>query len=148
MSRFEYASLILQVLTLLFASYFAFTQNVINDRQARINDYVSITSVPENGGVRLLNTGATNVYINAITVDGERTAYTPARQIAARAVDAASYFVPISLATANKDSFSIRVELEDEFGTHWTSTQGGSKGDDDPNTGRFLIWTERTVKQE
>ncbi|MEO5927467.1 MAG: hypothetical protein ABIO72_02070 [Patescibacteria group bacterium] len=147
MNRFEYASLVLQILTLFLASYFAYTQNVINDRQARITDYVSITAVPDNGGIRLLNTGATNVYINAITVDGERTEYKPARQIAARAIDAASYFVPITLETANKDAFSVRVEIEDEFGTHWISTQGGAKGDDDPATGRFSIWTERTTKQ-
>ena len=65
----------------------------------------------------------------------------------ARAIDAASYFVPITLETANKDSFIIRVELEDEFGTRWISTQGGAKGDDDPATGRFSVWTERTTKQ-
>lgn len=147
MSRFEYISLVLQIVTLLCASYFAFTQNIINERQARIADYVSVTAVPENGGIRLLNTGATNVYIDAITVDGKRDEYKSPRQIAARAVESASYFVPISLETANKDSFTVRVELEDEFGTRWISVQGGSKGDDDPAAGRFLIWTERTTKQ-
>jgi hypothetical protein len=146
MSRFERISLALQVLTLFFACYFAYTQNIINERQAKINDYVSITSVPDNGGIRLLNTGATNVYIDAITVDGTRIDYNPARQIAARAVDSSSYFLPISLETANKKSFSISVELTDEFGTRWVSKQGGEAADEDPNTGRFSIWTERTMK--
>lgn len=147
MSRFEYISLGLQIVTMLFASYFAYTQNIINERQARITDYVSVTAVPDNGGIRLLNTGATNIYLNAITVDGTRYDYSSPRQIAAHAVEATSYFIPITLETANKDSFTVHVELEDEFGTRWTSDQVGAKGDDDPHAGRFTIWTERTIKQ-
>jgi hypothetical protein len=147
MSRFERITLVLQIATLFFACYFAYTQNVINERQAKINDYVSLTSVPDNGGIRLLNTGATNVYINTIVADGVKTEYRPARQIAARAIESASYFIPISLETANKDSFQIEVELTDEFGTHWISTQGGEKADEDPNAGRFSIWTERTTQK-
>lgn len=147
MSRFERLSLALQILTLGFACYFAYTQNVINERQAKLNDYVSLTAVPDDAGIRLLNTGATNVYLNAITIDDVKIEYRPARQIAARAVESTGYFIPITLETANKDSFTIQVELTDEFGSRWISTQGGTKADQDPNQGRFSIWTERTIAQ-
>ncbi len=144
MSRFEYTTIVLQLLTLGFASYFAFVQNEINNRQARINDYVSVSAVPDNGGVRFLNTGATNVYLDRISIDGVETVYDQPRQIAAKAGDASTYFAPISFDLANKKDFQIELELTDEFGALWISKHGGSAADEDPKTGLFNVWTYRT----
>lgn len=146
MNRFEYTSIGLQLLTLCFASYFAFVQNQINNRQAAINDYVSVSIVPDQGGVRFLNTGATNVYIDKVTVDGEETLYNEPRQIAAKAGEASTYFAPIKFETANKKDFSVILQLTDEFGTRWISRHAGSAADEDPKTGLFNVWTYRTSR--
>jgi hypothetical protein len=146
MSRFEWTTIGLQLLTLGFASYFAFVQNQINNRQAAITDYVSVSVIPDNGGVRFLNTGATNVYLDSITIDGEEIIYDQARQIAAKAGEASTYFAPIKFETANKTDFSIVLELTDEFGTRWTSRHAGAAADEDPQTGLFNVWTYRTSR--
>lgn len=146
MNRFEWTSLGLQLLTLCFASYFAFVQNEINNRQAAINDYVSVSIIPDQGGVRFLNTGATNVYLNRITVDGEETVYTQPRQIAAKAGEASTYFAPISFELANKKDFALELDLTDEFGARWISRHAGSAADEDPTTGMFNVWTYRTSR--
>lgn len=148
MNRFEWTSLGLQFITLCLASYFAFVQNEINNRQAAINDYVSVSIVPDQGGVRFLNTGATNVYLDRITVDGEETVYSQPRQIAAKAGEASTYFSPIKFETANKKEFTIMLELTDEFGTRWVSRHAGSAADEDPKTGLFNVWTYRTSRVE
>ncbi len=144
MTRFEWVSFALQVLTLMAASYFAGVQNTVNDRLARLEDYVSVSAVPEGSGIRFLNTGGSNVYINAISVDGHEEVYTPPRQIAAKSEGASSYFVPISFETANKKEFDIILELIDEFGTPWISRHGGAAADEDPATGLFHVWTYKT----
>ncbi len=144
MSRFEFSTIALQLLTLAFASYFAFVQNQINNRQSQINDYVSVSAIPDQGGVRFLNTGATNLYINRVVVDGKETVYDKPRQIAAKTGDASSYFSPISFETANKKEFSLVLDLTDEFGTHWISEHAGAAADEDPKTGLFNVWTYRT----
>lgn len=146
MSRFEWVSLVLQVVTLFAASYFAFTQGVVNERLARLEDYVSISIVPEGTGVRFINTGGSNVYIRSINVDGQETNYDHPRQIAAKADGASSYFMPIGFETANKKDFSITLNLTDEFGTPWVSEHGGGAADEDPKTGYFNIWTYKTTK--
>lgn len=146
MNRFEWVSLSLQFVTLICASYFAFTQNTINERQSRLEDYVSVSIVPEGGGVKFLNTGASNVYIRSIEIDGVKTNYEKPRQIASRTEDASSYYMPITLEAANKKEFPIRLDLEDEFGTHWISEHAGGASDEDPATGYFGVWTYRTVK--
>lgn len=146
MSRFEWTTIGLQLLTLGFASYFAFVQNQINNRQAAINDYVSVSITPDNGGVRFLNTGATNVYLDRITIDGEEVIYDQPRQIAAKAGDASTYFAPIKFDTANKEEFSIVLELTDEFGARWVSRHAGAAADQDPKTGLFNVWTHRTLR--
>lgn len=146
MSRFEWITLALQIFTLGFASYFAFIQNTVNERLARLEDYVSVTAVPDGGGVKFINTGGSNVYIRAIDVDGVRTSYEQPRQIAARAGETSSYFVPIALETANKERFSIRLELADEFDTAWISEHGGGAADQNPNEGAFTVWTYQTKK--
>jgi hypothetical protein len=69
MSRFEWISLSLQIVTLIAASYFAYAQNAVNEHIARLEDYVSVSAVPENGGIRFLNTGGSNVYIDEIDVN-------------------------------------------------------------------------------
>lgn len=147
-SRFEWASLCLQILTLGFASYFAFVQNQINLRQASITDYVSVSIVPDQNGVRFLNTGATNVYLDRVTIDGEETVYPEPRQIAAKAGEASTYFAPIGFETANKKEFSIKLELTDEFGSRWISRHAGAAADEDPSTGLFNVWTYRTSRVE
>ena len=147
MSRFEWISFTLQAITLVAASYFAFVQNEVNERLARLEDYVSVTALPEDGGVRLINTGGSNVYIHEMTLDGESTRYDRPRQIAAHAEDYSSYFVPVSLETANKETFSISLALTDEFGNEWTSEHGGGAADNDPEVGTFNIWTYQTVKK-
>lgn len=146
MSRFEWVTVALQIFTLGFASYFAFIQNAVNERLARLEDYVSVTAVPDGAGVRLINTGGSNVYINEIEVDGTSTRYDQPRQIAAKAGDASSYFLPITLETANKESFSIRLTLTDEFGSRWISEHGGGAADQSPTEGAFTVWTYKTKK--
>jgi hypothetical protein len=146
MSRFEWITLALQVFTLGFASYFAFIQNTVNERLARLEDYVSVTAVPDASGVKFINTGGSNVYIHEIEVDGAITSYEKPRQIAAKAGDVSSYFLPITLETANKDSFFIRLKLTDEFGEHWVSEHGGGAADQNPSEGAFTVWTYRTIK--
>lgn len=148
MSRFEWTSLVLQVITLVAASYFAFTQGIVNDRLARLEDYVSVSAVPEGAGVRFINTGGSNVYIHRLSIDGEETAYDHPRQIAAKADGASSYFVPIRFETANKKDFSITLHLTDEFGMPWISEHGGGAADEDPKTGLFNIWTYKTTKAD
>lgn len=148
MSRFEWVSLTLQVVTLFAASYFAFTQGVVNERLARLEDYVSVSAVPDGTGVKFINTGGSNVYIHAINVDGQETNYDIPRQIAAKADDASSYFVPISFETANKKEFSVTLKLSDEFGTPWISQHGGGAADEDPKTGFFNVWTYQTKKAD
>lgn len=146
MPRSEWISLSLQILTLIAASYFAFVQNTVNERLARLEDYVSVSAVPEGNGIKFLNTGGSNVYIHAMLIDEQEIRYDKPRQIAAKAEDASSYFVPIDLATANKESFSVRLELTDEFGDAWISEHGGGAADQDPETGRFNAWTYRTQR--
>lgn len=146
MSRFDQISFALQAITLVAASYFAFVQNEVNERLARLEDYVSVSAVPADGGIRLINTGGANVYMHELVVDGNTTRYDRPRQIAAHAEDYSSFFVPISLETANKDEFSILIRISDEFGDQWLSEHGGGAADEDPETGRFNIWTYRTVK--
>ncbi len=145
MSRFEWVSLSLQIVTLAAASYFAFVQNDVNNRLARLEDYVSVSAVPEGAGVKFINTGGSNVYIHAIKIDGQETNYDHPRQIAAKAGDASSYFVPVSFETANKESFEITLKLTDEFGDPWISEHGGSAADADPKTGFFNVWTYKTT---
>lgn len=144
MTRFEWTTIVLQLITLGFASYFAYIQNEINVRQAEINDYVSVSAIPDQGGIRFLNTGATNVYIEEVDVDASSTKYEPPRQIAAKAGDASSYFLPIDLTTANEPSFTITLKLKDEFGQEWVSEHGGGAADTDTTQGRFSVWTYRT----
>ena len=146
MSRFEWTSLVLQIVTLIAASYFAFSQGVVNDRLARLEDYVSVSAVPEGAGVKFINTGGSNVYINDISIDGQKTTYDKPRQIAAKAGDSSTYFMPISFETANKKDFAITLDLTDEFGSHWISQHGGGATDDDPKTGTFSTWTYQTKK--
>ncbi len=146
MSRFEWATIALQLLTLCFASYFAFVQNQINNRLSAINDYVSVSIVPDNGGVRFLNTGATNVYLDRVMIDGEEAVYDEPRQIAAKAGEASTYFAPIKFETPNKKDFAITLELTDEFGMRWVSRHAGAAADEDPKTGLFNVWTYRTSR--
>jgi len=148
MSRFDKISFVLQVITLIAASYFAFAQNEVNERLARLEDYVSVSAVPEDGGIRLINTGGSNVYVHELNIDGDVTRYERPRQIAARSDDYSSYFVPISLETANKSEFSITARLTDEFGDAWISEHGGGAADDDPETGSFNIWTYQTIRKD
>lgn len=147
MNRFEWASLSLQILTLACASYFAFSQNLINIRQTSLEDYVSVSAVPDGGGVKFLNTGGSNVYIHSLEVDGVQTNYERPRQIAAHTDDASSYYIPVPFETANKKDFLIRLEITDEFGMRWISEHGGGATDEDPATGYFGVWTYRTEKQ-
>jgi hypothetical protein len=144
MSRFEWVSLSLQIVTLIAASYFAFAQGAVNERLARLEDYVSVSAVPEGAGVKFINTGGSNVYIHTINIDGQETRYDPPRQIAAKAGDASSYFAPISFETSNKKEFSISLKLTDEFGTLWISDHGAGAADEDPKTGLFNVWTYKT----
>ncbi len=146
MSRFEWVSLSLQIVTLVAASYFAFAQGVVNDRLARLEDYVSVSAVPEGAGVKFINTGGSNVYIHSINIDGQETRYSPPRQIAAKTGDS-SYFMPIGFETANKKEFSITLRLTDEFGTPWISEHGGGAADEDSKTAFFNVWTYKTQAQ-
>ena len=148
MSRFEWISLSLQVVTLIAASYFAFAQNAVNEHIARLEDYVSVSAVPENGGIRFLNTGGSNVYIDEIDVNTSSTVYDRPRQIAAKADGNSSYFWPVSFELANQKSFTITLKLTDEFGHHWISEHGGGATDDDPKTGSFSVWTYQTKKAD
>ncbi|HVM90504.1 MAG TPA: hypothetical protein VMU11_01225 [Verrucomicrobiae bacterium] len=148
MSRFEWTSLALQILTLVAASYFAYTQNVVNDRLARLEDYVSVSAIPDAGGIRFINTGGSNVYIDEVDVDASSTRYDKPRQIAAKADGNSSYFLPVSLELANRKTFDITLKLTDEFGGHWISQHGGGAADDDPKTGAFNVWTYQTKKAD
>ncbi len=160
--QIQISGLILQGLIGLLASLFAALQFSINRRLIRLQDYVAVSIVPGNepvqevrdgkmvltgirGYMKLLNTGASNVYLHRIAMPGRKESFSVPRMIPAHALEASYYWLPppASDAVQEGNEFLIKLFLTDEGGKKYLSIHGGVL-----NNSRFAFWSLKTHRSK
>jgi hypothetical protein len=144
--------------TSLAAIYIGLKQNEINDRLRTLQDYVSVSAVPDQSGkIKLINTGKTNVYLWGFDIPGNKLLFEKPRLIPAGTMESSYYWIdpPVPQDTTKNFVFDFKLYLSDEFEEKWISENGGEMSTTaiDQN-GKFVpgfnmkVWSYKTYKSE
>lgn len=139
MSTFSNVVLALSTLFMMLAtvalSVFTYFQWRVNSRMQQVSDVVAISVVPNNdGNIRLLNVGNSNVYIHRIEFtavsQGSRMQerlhiYPRSRMIPANAGDSSYYWIGSPMGLRDGEEFLLKIYLTDEFENKWIAEGGG-----------------------
>lgn len=138
------------------ATAFSFWQIVINRRLKSLQDYVSVAAVPdpENGKVKLLNTGKVNLYLWGFDMQENKQRFDKPRLMTAGTGDISYYWIdpPSNLhQTSIPNEFEFKLYLEDDFGKKWVSEHGGQADKSKINNVdviKIIVWSHKTYKKK
>ena len=153
MSQYEFLTLFFNIVVAVSAVVIGVFQILINLRLKKLQDYVAIAAVPGQGAIKLLNTGAINLYLYGFKILDNDQKFERPRLLPAGAGETAYYWIPPPVALKVGEKFKLTIYLKDEFGKKWISEHGGERlnlqvesGDKERNVLAFKIWSYRTYK--
>ena len=147
------------VLAVLFAAIMAVcigqTQNKINSRLLKLQDFVAISVTPNNDSIALWNTGNSNLYMWGFDMPENNQRFAKPRLISRSTV--ANYWIPIpnlgEISTTT--SFDFKLYLADEYGDKWISENGGEaestkiiRDGKEVDVTIIKVWSYRTIRTE
>lgn len=140
----------IEIATALGALIFGIWQIIINRRLKSLQDYVSVSAVPgDNGVIKLLNTGKTNLYLWGFDMASKETRFKKPRLITAGTNDSSYFWInpPTPGTLVVGAEFEFTLYLEDDFGKKWVSENGGVVKDiDEQKIYKIIIWSHKTFK--
>ncbi len=148
MNQYEIISLIVQGIIALGAIVFGAWQILINRRLIKIQDYIVVAILPDNGVIKLLNTGKINLYIHAFEVGGNTKKLDKGRLISSASLGSAYYWIPTDFVPRESKNFDIKIYLTDEFGSKYLTEGGGKSERVDEQKSKIIVWTYKTIKSD
>lgn len=144
MTNYETSSLVIQIITAILASIFAFWQILINERLKKLGDFVAVAITPNGNTIKLLNTGKINLYIHGFEINGVAKLFDKGRLLSAASLDTSYYWLPPNNIPKN-GIFNIKVWLTDEYNKKYITLGQGESSEQDNTT---VVWTYKTHKDK
>lgn len=127
---------------------FGIFQLLINNRLAKVQDYIALSIIPSDNSIKLINTGKNNLYIHAFEIDGKIKKLDRGRLISSASLDSAYYWIPVDFVPRESNNFGIKIYLSDESGAKYLTEGGGESTKLSDKESRVIVWTYKTTKSD